>query len=173
MLAVGGSIFCETHASVAFSCDVDFTVCQIECVDEVLPEPQELVSGVVRAIGSSFALRESCADWLIDPDHVRKPGPSPEVRDRLSCAGLPQEIAILLEQSNQTRTPRPAIEPDRDLVACFGVLGWREPEVQFLRVIRIGRNGKKSTIGLAYVERHIGEVVAIDDEFFGSFIEMG
>lgn len=65
-----------------------------------------------------------------------------------STLGYVQEGSILLQQALETAASRSTVEPDEDLIACLGVLGREEPEVQLAGVF-LRRNRHQTSVTLA------------------------
>ena len=57
-------------SSVALACNVDFVSMHMESVDEVLPETHKLIRYVNLIRDIDRAWGKSCADRLVDIDHV-------------------------------------------------------------------------------------------------------
>ena len=70
-----------------------------EGVDKVLPETHKLLGDIVFALGRDFTCREPRANWLFHPDNICEPIPRPGICDWLQGSVLPQERAVLLEQT--------------------------------------------------------------------------
>lgn len=91
------------HASIAFADDIHLVPSQIKSVDKVRPELHELHGNVVLVLGGGRALREAGADGLVDPDDVCQAVPSIRVLDRCKRSVLPEEGAVLLEETLERR----------------------------------------------------------------------
>lgn len=89
----------HVHACVTLSHNVHLVVLQTKSIDKVLPEPHELVGHILLVLRGRGTLREAGAHGLVDVNDIGQSVPAPRVLD--GCVGsiLPQEGAVLLEET--------------------------------------------------------------------------
>jgi hypothetical protein len=93
----------EENLRVGLSRDVHLVAVHAKGVDQVLPETHELGGELLLVGDGGLARREARADRLLNVDDVGQGVPAPGVLDWLVGAILPQEGAVLLEETLKGR----------------------------------------------------------------------
>ncbi|KAB8737527.1 hypothetical protein FH972_026486 [Carpinus fangiana] len=149
-------------AGVALACDIDFLVVQTEGVDEALEEAKEGLCDLLLVGLGGLALREASTDRLLDPDHVGQIDPCVGVLDGTKGTILPDDGAILLEETLERTAARSAVQPDGNLILGQRVRGREEPEIEGSRLASIVRHGHQSSIAFSDIKIYFGDLGPIN-----------
>lgn len=140
----------DVLSGIGLSSDVDIGAGHVECGDEVLPESSKISRDLIFAGDVSRCIvtvwREAGSNGLIDVDHVGQVDPREWIGLWGVSARLPQDWAILLEETVQGAAAWTAVEPNSDFVRS-GWIGTREkPEPQRIGIGRVTVDGKRASI---------------------------
>lgn len=98
-------------AAIGLSGEVYFAVLHTKCFNKLLVESDKLLTKL-DFIGDVWcSLRETDADWLLNPQHVGQVDPCVGVLDRLVSSCFPSERTVFREETTQRAASGTAVEP--------------------------------------------------------------
>lgn len=166
----------DVETCIRLASEVDLLSVQVKGVDEVVEEASKHARDIILILLGDLANGEASANGLVDVEHVRQVGPGPWVLDRAEGAVLPQERAVLLQETLETAASGAAVQPDEQggIVGDVGLAAARsvgvaallgeEPEVQVLAAVAARGDGQQTSVRLANVKGDIGQLLAINGE---------